>query len=70
MRTTQATAAANTVTLDPALFDATGKAPPIVVALPPAWDPFGSAPPMTDADYDRWLDQRDRERQFSADGGR
>lgn len=55
--------------LSPSLFDATGRAQPVVVPVPPLFDPFGEAQPMSDAEYSRWLDRRDREREFAADGG-
>ena len=53
--------------LNPSLFDATGRSAPRTVAAPPLWDPFGGAPPMSDADHDRWLDQQDERRQWALD---
>lgn len=55
--------------LQPSLFDATGRAKPVAVPVPPLFDPFSDAAPMSDADYNRWLDQQDRGREFAADGG-
>lgn len=53
--------ASRTIVLDPALFDATGRAEPKVVELPPAWDPFA------EREYQRRRDAADRAREWAAD---
>jgi len=59
--------AAQQLTLNPSLFDATGRAPAKVVTAPPIWDPFSGAAPMSDADHDRWLDRQAEEREWALD---